>query len=236
MKGTCNSSDATTCAPALSLHAQASFTLRDTEHARARGVEDGLGVVGLMDGGGREHVCHMVREEAVGGRPSPFRVLSVAPGRRVWRASRRRMVMNEAARAPVFSGHGARRRHCARRVEPRPSATLWLYGVYTLIPCHLPISPPPRRGWEGVGWGWGWGWVYGRVGVGKGELPIGNRVLAVSCLGHRGLGEMVDARVWRVHGGAFQMCPSFASVPLSNLATKPAPSGRSRKELWNAPP
>jgi len=29
-------------------------------------------------------------------RPSPYRVLSVAPGRRVWRARRRRMVMNEA--------------------------------------------------------------------------------------------------------------------------------------------
>ena len=203
MKGTCNSSDATTCAPALSLHAQASFTLRDTEHARARGVEDGLGVVGLMDGGGREHVCHMVREEAVGGRPSPFRVLSVAPGRRVWRASRRRMVMNEAARAPVFSGRAPPLRSCTRsaalRVEPRPSATLWLYGVYTLIPCHLPISPPPRRGWGGGWGGWGWGWGYGvawGAWVCRGVSFL-SRVLAVSCLGHRGLGEMVDARVWR---------------------------------------
>ena len=36
-------------------------------------------------------------------RPSPYRVLSVAPGRRVWRARRRRMVMKEAASAPVVS-------------------------------------------------------------------------------------------------------------------------------------
>ena len=48
-----------------------------------------------------------VREEAAGGRgdarPSPYRVLSVAPGRRVWRARRQRMVMNEAASTPVVS-------------------------------------------------------------------------------------------------------------------------------------
>ena len=57
-----------------------------TEHARAGGVEDGLGVGGL-DGGG--DVGNVVREEAAGdARPSPYRVLSVAPGRRVWRARR----------------------------------------------------------------------------------------------------------------------------------------------------
>ena len=39
--------------------------IRDTEHARAGGVEDGLGVSGL-DGGG--DVGNVVREEAAGGR------------------------------------------------------------------------------------------------------------------------------------------------------------------------
>ena len=56
-----------------------------------------------MDGGG--DVGKVVREEAAGdARPSPYRVLSVAPGRRVRRARRRRMVMNEAASAPVEVG------------------------------------------------------------------------------------------------------------------------------------
>ncbi len=100
-----NTTDATAGATALLLPAQNTHTLhdpkRDTEHARAGGVEDGLSVGGL-DGGG--DVGDVVCEEAAGdARPSPYRVLSVAPGRRVWRARRRRMVMNEAASAPVVS-------------------------------------------------------------------------------------------------------------------------------------
>jgi len=54
--------------------------------------------------------CYMVREEAAGGRATlavpRVVLLSVAPGRRVWRASRRRMVMNEAA-APSPARGGA---------------------------------------------------------------------------------------------------------------------------------
>ena len=50
-----NTTHATTGATTLLLPAQNTHTLhdpiRDTEHARARGVEDGLGVGGL-DGGG----------------------------------------------------------------------------------------------------------------------------------------------------------------------------------------
>jgi hypothetical protein len=73
----------------------------------SRGIEDGLGVGGL-DGGG--DVSNMVREEAKGrklrrGTRGPRRTawLSVAPGRRAWRARSRRwrMVMNVAARAPL---------------------------------------------------------------------------------------------------------------------------------------
>jgi len=64
-----NTTDATTGATALLLPAQNTHTLhdpiRDTEHARAGGVEDGLGVGGL-DGGG--DVGNVVREEAAGGR------------------------------------------------------------------------------------------------------------------------------------------------------------------------
>ena len=83
-----NTTDATAGATALLLPAQNTHTLhdpkRDTEHARAGGVEDGLSVGGL-DGGG--DVGDVVCEEAAGdARPSPYRVLSVAPGRRVWRA------------------------------------------------------------------------------------------------------------------------------------------------------
>ena len=63
-----NTTDATTGATALLLPAQNTHTLhdpiRDTEHARAGGVEDGLGVGGL-DGGG--DVGNVVREEAAGG-------------------------------------------------------------------------------------------------------------------------------------------------------------------------
>ena len=63
-----NTTDATTGATALLLPAQNTHTLhdpiRDTEHARAGGVEDGLGVGGL-DGGG--DVGKVVREEAAGG-------------------------------------------------------------------------------------------------------------------------------------------------------------------------
>ena len=55
-------------ATALLLPAQNAHTLhdpiRDPEHARAGGVEDGLGVGGL-DGGG--DVGNVVREEAAGG-------------------------------------------------------------------------------------------------------------------------------------------------------------------------
>ena len=49
--------------------------------------------VGGLDGGG--DVGNVMREEAAGGRAAlaVYRVLSVAPGRRVWRARRRRMVM-----------------------------------------------------------------------------------------------------------------------------------------------
>jgi hypothetical protein len=58
----------TTGATALLLPAQNSHTLhdpiRDPEHARAGGVEDGLGVGGL-DGGG--DLGNVVREEAAGG-------------------------------------------------------------------------------------------------------------------------------------------------------------------------
>ena len=62
-----NTTDATTTgATALLLPAQNTHTLHDTytrltEHARAGGVEDGLGVGGL-DGGG--DVGNVVREEA----------------------------------------------------------------------------------------------------------------------------------------------------------------------------
>jgi hypothetical protein len=52
---TCNTTDATTGATALLLPAQNTHTLhdpiRDTEHARAGSVEDGLGVGGLDSGG-----------------------------------------------------------------------------------------------------------------------------------------------------------------------------------------
>ena len=58
-----------------------------------------------MDSGG--DVDNVVREDLRklrgDAQPSPYRVLSVAPGRRVWRARRRRIVMNEAASAPVVS-------------------------------------------------------------------------------------------------------------------------------------
>ncbi len=61
----------------LALH----VPLRDTELARARGIEDGLGVGGL-DGGG--DVSNIVHNEAAGGRAAlavpPYRVLSVAAG------------------------------------------------------------------------------------------------------------------------------------------------------------
>jgi len=64
-----NTTDATAGATALLLPAQNTHTLhdpkRDTEHARAGGVEDGLGVGGL-DGGG--DVGDVVCEEAAGGR------------------------------------------------------------------------------------------------------------------------------------------------------------------------
>ena len=43
-------------------------------------------------------------------RPSPYRVPSVAPGRRVWCARRRRMVMNVAASAPVRRGFSGQER------------------------------------------------------------------------------------------------------------------------------
>ena len=61
-------------------------------------VEDGLRRRRGLDGGG--DVSNVVREEASRGRavlavPPPYRVPSVAPGRRVWRARRRRMVMLE---------------------------------------------------------------------------------------------------------------------------------------------
>ena len=63
-----NTTDATAGATALLLPAQNTHTLhdpiRDPEHARAGGVEDGLGVGGL-DGGG--DVGNVVREEAAGG-------------------------------------------------------------------------------------------------------------------------------------------------------------------------
>ena len=66
-----NTTDATAGATALLLPAQNTHTLhdpkRDTEHARAGGVEDGLGVGGL-DGGG--DVGNVVREEADGSRMS----------------------------------------------------------------------------------------------------------------------------------------------------------------------
>ncbi len=54
--------------------------------------------VGGLDGGG--DVDNVVREEAAGGRAAlaVSRVVGGA-GRRVWRARRRRMVMNEALRA-----------------------------------------------------------------------------------------------------------------------------------------
>ena len=64
-----NTTDATAGATALLLPAQNTHTLhdpkRDTEHARAGGVEDGLGVGGL-DGGG--DVGDVVCEEGAGGR------------------------------------------------------------------------------------------------------------------------------------------------------------------------
>ena len=64
-----NTTDATAGATTLLLPAQNTHTLqdpkRDTEHARAGGVEDGLGVGGL-DGGG--DVGDVVCEEAAGGR------------------------------------------------------------------------------------------------------------------------------------------------------------------------
>jgi hypothetical protein len=63
---------------------------------------------GRLDGGGELEMLTTwcVRKLRGDAQPSPYRVLSVAPGRRVWRARRRRMVMNEAAtceRAPVVS-------------------------------------------------------------------------------------------------------------------------------------
>ena len=82
----------------------------------------------------RREICYskiVVRERKLWGdaRPSPYRVLSVAPGRRVWRARRRRMVMNEAASAPVVSATSSEtptllerasgRRRTARRTRRR---------------------------------------------------------------------------------------------------------------------
>ena len=56
--------------------------------------------------------------------------LSVAPGRRVWRARRRRMVMNEAASAPVVS---ATRRETPTPLE-RASAYCPLHAATKLAP------------------------------------------------------------------------------------------------------
>ena len=77
-----------------------------------------------MDGGG--DVSNVVREEASGGRaalavPRAIVMPSVAPGRRVWRARRRRMVMKVAASAPVVSAARAScraPRHCRLSTPP----------------------------------------------------------------------------------------------------------------------
>ena len=87
-----NTTDAaTTGATALLLPAQDTHTLhdpiRDAEHARAGGVEDGLGVGGL-DGGG--DVGNVVREEAAGGRAA------LAVSRVVGGAGKARMAREEA--------------------------------------------------------------------------------------------------------------------------------------------
>ena len=85
-----NTTDATTGATALLLPAQNTHTLHDPirnpEHARAGGVEDGLGVGGLDGGGDVGNVVREVREEAAGGcaalRPSPYPVCVPAWPRR----------------------------------------------------------------------------------------------------------------------------------------------------------
>jgi hypothetical protein len=71
--------------------------IRDTEHARAGGVEDGLGVGGL-DGGG--DVDNVVREEAAGGRAAlaVSRVVGGAGEAGLAREEAEDQVMNEAAR------------------------------------------------------------------------------------------------------------------------------------------
>jgi hypothetical protein len=76
---TVNTTDATTGATALLLPAQNTHTLhdpiRDTEHARAGGVEDGFGVGGL-DGGGDVDTWWVRSEEAAacGGMRGPRRI------------------------------------------------------------------------------------------------------------------------------------------------------------------
>jgi len=81
------------------------YETRDAEHARAGGVEDGLGVGGL-DGGG--DVGNVMREEAAGGRAA-LAVSRVVGGAGEARLAREEAedghegVMNEAASAPVVS-------------------------------------------------------------------------------------------------------------------------------------
>ena len=86
-----NTTDAKAGATALLLPAQNTHTLhdpkRDTEYARAGGVEDGLGVGGL-DGGG--DVGDVVCEEAAGGRAA------LAVSRVVGGAGKARMAREEA--------------------------------------------------------------------------------------------------------------------------------------------
>jgi len=81
-----------------------------------RGVEDGLRIGGfhvfmlscILDRGGGGDVGNVVRVWCVknlrgDAQPSPYRVLFVAPGRRVWRA-RRRSTRLRARRGAVSAG------------------------------------------------------------------------------------------------------------------------------------
>ena len=100
---------------------------RDAWHARACGVEDGLGVGGLasdLDGGMAVEMLwsNVVREEGAGGRAALAgpRAVGGAGEARLWRARRRRMVMKYVAAlgasAPVDVS-AARSEVCKKKVK-----------------------------------------------------------------------------------------------------------------------
>jgi hypothetical protein len=94
-----NTTDATTGATALLLPAQDTHTLhdpiRDAEHARALAALRTVWASAAWMAEVEMLATWCVRKLRGDARPSPYRVLSVAPGRRVWRARRRRMTKNK---------------------------------------------------------------------------------------------------------------------------------------------